>query len=156
LVFAKSMTASAPPFSTAFTMWRVKALAISMVMDGGIASSVRFTIASTRTGPSCVSARGDAGLDIGSVFGADAHGFGHGREIRMLELRAGVPESRGFLLELDESRCTVVEPTTFTGRSSCRRLNGSPVSMANPPSPESEITGGWDRPLAPRLPAPSR
>src|SRR5215813_9580929 len=45
-VFARSMTSSARPPITAFTMKSVKPFAISSVMDGGIASSVRFTTAS--------------------------------------------------------------------------------------------------------------
>ena len=34
----------------------------------------------------------------------------------------------------------LLKTTTFTGRSSCARLRKSPISMAKPPSPDSEMT----------------
>ena len=34
----------------------------------------------------------------------------------------------------------LLNTTTFTGRPSCTRLRKSPISIVNPPSPDSEIT----------------
>ena len=50
------MTSSPLPLRMAFTMYSVKPFAISTVIEGGIASSVRLTTASTKTGPSWASA----------------------------------------------------------------------------------------------------
>jgi hypothetical protein len=55
---------------------------------------------------------GNALFDIGRVLepnGAHADGFGHRREIRILEFRAGGEETAGLLLELEEPERTVVE-----------------------------------------------
>ena len=51
-------------------------------------------------------------LDIGRVFEPDpahADGFGHCREIRVLEVGAEWEKTGGFLLELDEAERAVVE-----------------------------------------------
>ena len=93
-------------------MKSVKPFAISSVIDGGMASSVRLTTASIRTGPSWASAAAMPVPDLGWVFephAADADGFGHRREIRVLEFRAEIEEAGGLLLQLDEAERAVVE-----------------------------------------------
>ena len=87
--------------------------------------------------------RSDAGLDLARVLEpdlADADGFGHCREVRVLELGAKWKKAGGFLLELDEPEGALLKTTTFTGRPSCTKLRKSPISIVNPPSPDSEIT----------------
>src|SRR6516162_5582146 len=39
----------------------------------------------------------------------------------------------------------LLNTTTFTGRPSCPRLRKSPISIENPPSPDSEIVEGFAR-----------
>ena len=54
----------------------------------------------------------DALLDIGRVFEpdpADADGFGHCGEVRVVEIGAEWEKTGGFLLELDEAECAIVE-----------------------------------------------
>ena len=60
--------------------------------------------------------RGDAFVDLGGILDPDpahADGFRHGREIRVLEIRAGGEETRRFLLKLDETEGAVVEDNDF-------------------------------------------
>ena len=55
-------------------------------------------------------------LDVAQVLvpvSAHADSFGHGREIRILEFRAGFKEACRFLLELDEAKGAVVEHDDF-------------------------------------------
>jgi len=70
----------------------------------------------------------------------DADGLSHGREVRIDKLGSGVEKAGRFLFELDEAERTIVNTITFTGSLSCDRLRRSPISMVNPPSPDSEIT----------------
>jgi hypothetical protein len=60
--------------------------------------------------------RSDAGLDVARVLEPDpahADSFRHGREIRILEFRAGGEEACRFLLDLDEAKGAVVEHDDF-------------------------------------------
>src|SRR3984957_3028242 len=62
----------------------------------------------------------DSGIDIAGLFEADSphtDGFGHVREIRILEIRADVDETGGFLLEFDESESAVIEYHHLYGQS---------------------------------------
>jgi hypothetical protein len=86
---------------------------------------------------------GDAGIDLGRVFepdAADADCFGHRREIRVPELCAGVEKARGFLLELDKAERAVVEHDDFHRQAELHEAEKVAISMAKPPSPDSETT----------------
>ena len=81
-----------------------------------MASSVRLTTASIRTGPSWAKRCGNAVLDLGRIFDADAADsdrFSHRREVRIVEFRAKIQKAGGFLLELDEAKGAVVEYDDF-------------------------------------------
>ncbi len=59
---------------------------------------------------------GDAVLHLAGVFEsdpADADGFRHGCEIRVLEIGAEIKKAGGHLLELDEAQRAVVEHHHF-------------------------------------------
>ena len=82
-------------------------------------------------------------LDVAHVLvpvSAHADSFGHGREIRIMEFRAGAEEACRLLLYLDKTNVPLLITTTFTGRRNCTRLRKSPISMTNSPSPDGEMT----------------
>src|SRR6266851_15873 len=140
---ARSISSSPRPLITVFIMYSVKPFAISKVIAGGMASSVRFTTASIKTGPSWASASAiPASTSPGSssliprtpTAAAIAAKFG---------FLNPVPKSRkpvDFCSTSTNPRAPLLNTTTFTGRASCTRLRKSPISIANPPSPDSEIT----------------
>ncbi len=68
--------------------------------------------------------RSDSGFDLGRVFEPDpahADGLCHGREIRILKLRAGGEEARRLLFELDETERAVVENDDLHGQAQLRQ-----------------------------------
>src|SRR5438105_9257219 len=82
-------------------------------------------------------------IDLGRVLdpdAANANGFGHRGKIRFLN---SVPKLRNpvdFCSSSIKPSAPLLNTTTFTGSPSCTRLRKSPISIENPPSPDSEIT----------------
>src|SRR5258707_11735279 len=86
---------------------------------------------------------GELLLYLGRVLNAHtlyADGLSHGREVRIDKLGSGVEKAGRLLFELDEAGAPLLNTITFTGSLSCDRLRRSPISMVNPPSPDSDIT----------------